>query len=86
MKNRKLVILGMVCALAAMPAAVFGAGSDFIDSGSNSGNTGGQTSQVIEQGKSQTVQNNSQSSQETTTISTGTIAPTTTFGNKNTKL
>ena len=48
MKNRKLVILGMVCALAAMPAAVFGAGSDSIDSGSNSGNTGGQTSQVIE--------------------------------------
>ena len=78
MKNRKLVILGMVCALAAMPAAVFGAGSDSIDSGSNSGNTGGQTSQVIEQGKSQTVQNNSQ---ETTTISTGTIAPTTTVGN-----
>ena len=78
MRNRKLVILGMVCALAAMPAAVFGAGSDSVNSGSNSGNTGGQTSQVIEQGKSQTVQNNSQ---ETTTISTGTIAPTTTVGN-----
>lgn len=78
MKNRKLVILGMVCALAAMPVAVFGAGSDSVVSGSNSGNTGGQTSQVIEQGKSQTVQNNSQ---ETTTISTGTIAPTTTVGN-----
>lgn len=78
MRNRKLVILGMVCALAAMPAAVFGAGSDSVVSGSNSGNTGGQTSQVIEQGKSQTVQNNSQ---ETTTISTGTIAPTTTVGN-----
>lgn len=78
MKNRKLVILGMVCALAAMPAAVFGAGSDSVNSGSNSGNTGGQTSQVIEQGKNQTVQNNSQ---ETTTISTGTIAPTTTAGN-----
>ena len=81
MKNRKLVILGMVCALAAMPAAVFGAGSDSVNSGSNSGNTGGQTSQVIEQGKGQTAQNNSQSSQETTTISTGTIAPTTTVGN-----
>jgi len=78
MRNRKLVILGMVCALAAMPAAVFGAGSDSVNSGSNSGNNGGQTSQVIEQGKSQTVQNNSQ---ETTTISTGTIAPTTTVGN-----
>lgn len=78
MKNRKLVILGMVCALAAMPAAVFGAGSDSVNSGSNSGNTGGQTSQVIEQGKNQTVQNNSQ---EITTISTGTIAPTTTAGN-----
>ena len=78
MRNRKLVILGMVCARAAMPAAVFGAGSDSVNSGSNSGNNGGQTSQVIEQGKSQTVQNNSQ---ETTTISTGTIAPTTTVGN-----
>ena len=57
MRNRKLVILGLVCALAAMPAAVFGSGSDSVVSGSNSGNTGGQTSQVIEQGKSQTVQN-----------------------------
>lgn len=96
MRNRKLVILGMVCALAAMPVMTFGAStskyihsesdrddsSSSSNSGSSNGTSSGSTSTVITAGQGQTVQNgNSGSGQTTTTITSGTIAPTITVGN-----